>query len=223
MIAELIAGLARFVAGASVFWVDRPPDERQRVYFANHTSHLDFVVLWSSLPPTVRRWTRPVAARDYWERGAVRRFLAERVFRAVLVDRLNAPGASVSADAERVAAARRTIEILVSEMGDRHSLIVFPEGTRGTGEEIGPFKSGLYHLCRARRDLEAMPVYLDNMNRILPKGESLPVPMLSRVLFGRPLRILEAESKEHFLQRARAAVCELGGSGDREVPGPDSP
>ncbi len=206
MIAEAIAGLARFVAGASVFWVDRPPDERQRVYFANHTSHLDFVVLWSALPPAVRRWTRPVAARDYWEKGAARRFLAARVFRAVLVDR---PGASDSADAGRVAAARRTIETLVAEMGDRHSLIVFPEGTRGTGKEVGPFKSGLYYLCRARRDLEAMPVYLDNMNRILPKGESLPVPMLSRVLFGRPLRLLDGESKEQFLQRARAAVCEL--------------
>jgi 1-acyl-sn-glycerol-3-phosphate acyltransferase len=208
MIAEWIAGLARFVAGASVFWVDRPPDERQRVYFANHTSHLDFVVLWSALPPAVRRLTRPVAARDYWEKGAVRRFLAARVFRAVLVDRL---GDSSTADPGRVAAARRTIETLVAEMGDRHSLIVFPEGTRGTGEEVGPFKSGLYHLCRARRDLEAMPVYLDNMNRILPKGESLPVPMLSRVLFGRPLRLLEAEPKERFLERARAAVCELRG------------
>lgn len=209
MIAEWIAGLARFVAGASVFWVDRPPDERQRVYFANHTSHLDFVVLWSALPPAVRRLTRPVAARDYWEKGAIRRFLAQRVFRAVLVDRLGAPKTSGSADAGRVSAARRTIETLVAEMGDRHSLIVFPEGTRGTGEEMGPFKSGLYYLCRTRRDLEAMPVYLDNMNRILPKGESLPVPMLSRVVFGRPLRLLEAEPKERFLERARAAVCEL--------------
>ena len=206
MIAEMIAGLARFVAGASVFWVDRPPDDRQCVYFANHTSHLDFVVLWSALPPAVRRRTRPVAARDYWEKGTVRRFLASRVFRAVLVDRLGASGPS---DPGRVAAARRTIETLVTEMGDGESLIVFPEGTRGTGEEVGPFKSGLYHLCRARPGLEAMPVYLDNMNRILPKGESLPVPMLSRVLFGRPLRLLEAEPKERFLERARAAVCEL--------------
>ena len=208
MIAEAIAGLARFVAGASVFWVDRPPDERQRVYFANHTSHLDFVVLWSALPPAVRRLTRPVAARDYWEKGAVRRFLASRVFRAVLVDRLGAPGASAR-DPGKIAAARRTIETLVAEMGERESLIVFPEGTRGTGEEIGPFKSGLYHLCRVRPSLEAMPVYLDNMNRILPKGESLPVPMLSRVLFGRPLRLQEAEPKDRFLERARAAVCEL--------------
>ncbi len=209
MIAELIAGVARFASGASVFWIDGPPDERQRVYFANHTSHLDFVVLWSALPPAVRWLTRPVAARDYWEKGAVRRFLASRVFRAVLVDRLGTPGASGAADAGRVAAARRTVETLVAEMGERHSVIVFPEGTRGTGDEVGPFKSGLYHLCRARPDLETMPVYLDNMNRILPKGELLPVPMLSRVLFGRAMRIAPGESKPQFLERARAAVCAL--------------
>ncbi len=209
MIAEAIAGLARFAAGTSVFWTDGPPDDRQRVYFANHTSHLDFVVLWSALPAAVRRRARPVAARDYWEKGAVRRFLAGRVFRAVLVDRLGAHGGSEADAPQRVAAARRTVETLVAEMGDRDSLIVFPEGTRGPGGGVGPFKSGLYHLCRAKPDLEATPVYLDNMNRILPKGESLPVPMLSRALFGRAVRILPEESKMQFLARARAALLAL--------------
>lgn len=208
MIADLIAVAARFLAGSSVFWTGGPPDERQRVYFANHTSHLDFVVLWSALPPAVRRVTRPVAARDYWEKSAIRRFLASRVFGAVLVDRAGGAGEDRP---ERVDAARRAIEYLSAEMGDRFSLIVFPEGTRGSGQELGPFKSGLYHLCRARPDLEAMPVYLDNMNRILPKGESLPVPMLSRVVFGEATRILPEESKERFLERARAAVWRLRG------------
>lgn len=209
MIAEAIAGLARFAAGTSVFWTDGPPDERQRVYFANHTSHLDFVVLWSALPAAVRRRTRPVAGRDYWEKGALRRFLASRIFRAVLVDRLGAHGAPGSGEVERAAAASRTIETLLAEMGDSDSLIVFPEGTRGSGPELGPFKSGLYHLCRARPQLEAMPVYLDNMNRILPKGESLPVPMLSRALFGRAIRCEPQETKTQFLERARSAVLAL--------------
>jgi 1-acyl-sn-glycerol-3-phosphate acyltransferase len=150
-----------------------------------------------------------VAARDYWEKNALRRFLASRVFRAVLVDRLGSSGRSADEDVERVAAARRTIETLVSEMGEGDSLIVFPEGTRGSGKELGPFKSGLYHLCRARPNLEAMPVYLDNMNRILPKGESLPVPMLSRALFGRPVRIQPEDSKAQFLDRARTALLAL--------------
>jgi 1-acyl-sn-glycerol-3-phosphate acyltransferase len=212
MITSLLAGIARLVSGASVFWQGGPPDERQRVYFANHTSHLDFVVLWSALPAPVRAVTRPVAALDYWQKGAVRRFLASSVFRAVLVERLGSAGASGEGAPSRIDAARRTVETLVSEMGHRHSLIVFPEGTRGTGEEVAPFKSGLYHLCRAKSDLETMPVYLDNMNRILPKGESLPVPMLSRVVFGQPMRLQPQESKTQFLERARAAVCALRGA-----------
>jgi 1-acyl-sn-glycerol-3-phosphate acyltransferase len=208
VIRALLAGLARVVSGASVFWLEGPPDSRQRVYFANHTSHLDFVVLWAALPPAARDRTRPVAARDYWEKGALRRFLAREVFRAVLVDRLGQSGEPGGSD--RMAAARGTIDRLVSEIGDRDSLIVFPEGTRGSGDEVAPFKSGLYHLCRARPDLEAVPVYLENMNRILPKGEALPVPMLSRVVFGRAIRIEAGETKPAFLERARAAVRRLG-------------
>lgn len=208
MIRALIAGLARFISGASVFWRDGPPAPGQRVYFANHTSHLDFVVLWSVLPPHVREWTRPVAARDYWEKGAVRRYLAREVFRAVLVDRM---GREPGPEGEgRVAAARDTIGRLLEEMGSQHSLIVFPEGTRGSGDEVAAFKSGLYHLCRARPELQAVPAYLENLNRILPKGEALPVPMLSRVVFGRPIRCAPKETKTEFLQRARAAVVALG-------------
>jgi 1-acyl-sn-glycerol-3-phosphate acyltransferase len=94
-------------------------------------------------------------------------------------------------------------------MENRYSIIVFPEGTRGSGEEIAPFKSGLYHLCRQKPELELVPVYLDNMNRILPKGELLPVPMLSRVIFGRPMALEPGEPKPAFLERARAAIREL--------------
>lgn len=209
MIAEILGAAARFLAGTSVFWTGGAPDERQRIYFANHTSHLDFTVLWSALPPNVRRRTRPVAARDYWEKSALKRFLSASVFHAVLVDRLGGKGGAGEDSAARAAAAKRTIDTILSEIGDRDSLIVFPEGTRGSGRIPGPFKSGLYHLCRARPDLEAMPVYLDNMNRILPKGESLPVPMLSRAIFGDPMKILPGEGKAEFLDRARDAVVAL--------------
>lgn len=207
MIAALLASIARIVTGAAVFYLDKPPDERQRIYFANHTSHLDFVVLWSALPPNVRPLVRPVAARDYWEKGAVRLYLAREVFRAILIDR---PRRNVDGNATlSIAAARRTIDRLAITMGDRDSIIVFPEGTRGSGEEMAPFKSGIYHLCREKPGIELVPVHLDNMNRILPKGELLPVPMLSRVIFGRPMALSSGETKPVFLSRARAAVQEL--------------
>lgn len=206
MMAPLLAAAARVISGASVRWSTDLPDSGQRVFFANHTSHLDFVVLWSALPKPLRELARPVAAREYWERGALRRYLATRVFHAVLVDR---GGASASSGHEKAEAARHKIERLAAEMGDRYSLIVFPEGTRGSGHEVAAFKSGLYHLCCVRPALELIPVYLDNMNRILPKGETLPVPMLSRVVFGAPMRLSPGESKAEFLERAHAAVCAL--------------
>jgi 1-acyl-sn-glycerol-3-phosphate acyltransferase len=193
VIGRTVAGLARLLAGGYVRWDTPPSRNGARVYFANHTSHLDFILLWSYLPPDLRRRTRPVAARDYWEKGPLRRYLSTRVFRALLIDR-SGPEAREAVDrmAEGVAA------------GD--SLILFPEGTRGTGDSIGPFKSGLYHLCASQPGLELVPVSMENLNRVLPKGEFIPVPMVSRVIFGDSLRLADGESKDEFLARARAAL-----------------
>lgn len=206
MIAPLLAALARLVSGATVRWVGCQPDARQRIYFGNHTSHLDFVVLWSALPPGVRALTRPVAAHDYWCRDKIRHGLVTKVFNGVLVER---GGGAARSDDEIVQAARTSVDRLVEALGDRHSLIVFPEGTRGTGDEVGPFKSGLYYLGLRVPEIELIPVYLENLNRILPKGELLPVPLLSSISFGPPMRLLDGESKEAFLKRARAQLCNL--------------
>lgn len=203
MIAGALAAVAQLVAGSTVRWLGCAPTEDQRVYIANHSSHLDFIVLWSYLPARLRRLTRPVAARDYWERGAVRRYLAAKVFNAVLIDRAAAPGTP----AGRLG--RQAVDQMVQSLADRHSLILFPEGTRGPGEDLAPFRSGLYHLCARRPGLEVVPVYLENLNRILPKGHLLPVPMLSRITFGTPLRLQDAEAKDVFLERARQAIQAL--------------
>jgi 1-acyl-sn-glycerol-3-phosphate acyltransferase len=196
MIGRLVAGLARLIAGGYVNWRQPPSTTAPRVYFANHTSHLDFILLWSYLPPELRRRTRPVAARDYWERGLLRRYLSAHVFRALLIDR-SGPEARAAVDrmAEGIAA------------GD--SLILFPEGTRGSGNGIAPFKAGLYHLCAARPGLDLVPVSIENLNRILPKGEFVPVPMVSRVIFGETLSLGDGEPKDEFLARAREAVQAL--------------
>lgn len=193
----ILALLARFFSGASVRWIDCQPDTCQRVYFANHTSHLDALVIWSSLPAEVRELTRPVAAKDYWSSGRVRRYLAREVFNAILIDRTE------------IKVHQSPVDLMIREIGQRYSLIVFPEGGRSTGEEIGEFKSGLYYLCKKRPELEAVPVYIDNMNRILPRGEVLPVPLLTCVTFGPPLWLERGEPKADFLNRARESVRRL--------------
>jgi 1-acyl-sn-glycerol-3-phosphate acyltransferase len=206
-IASLLAAIARGISGVQVQWAGCEPDERQRIYFANHTSHLDFVVLWSALPSEIRAVTRPVAAKDYWEETPLRRYLAENVFHAVLLERGSLAKAKNSDEAHFVG--RHLIEDMASALGDRHSLILFPEGTRGTGEKIAPFRSGLYHLALRRPDIELVPAYLENLNRILPKGEFLPVPMLSLLTFGKPIHVAGGEEKDVFLERAREAVSGL--------------
>jgi 1-acyl-sn-glycerol-3-phosphate acyltransferase len=203
-VAGMIAAAARLISGVQVRWVDSEPDPRQAVYFANHSSHLDFVVLWASLPAEVRAVTRPVAAQDYWNAG-LRQALAVNVFRAVLVAR----HAGKSEGHQGSADPRLAIEHMLEAMGDTESLILFPEGTRGTGEEVAAFKSGLYYLCQQRPGLRLIPAYLNNLNRILPKGEFLPVPFISKLTFGSAMALEAGESKPAFLARAREAVCRL--------------
>lgn len=194
--AGLLIGTTRLLCGPQARWVGCEPSTRQRIYFANHCSHLDAVALWSCLPAPVRRLTRPVAALDYWGGGGLKGFLAREVFRSILVDRSGADP-------------RAVVDHLAESMGQADSIILFPEGTRGTGEELAPFKSGLYHLSRKRPDVDLVPVSMQNLNRILPKGEILPVPLFSSVSFGAPLRAEESESKTEFLQRAREALLRL--------------
>ena len=203
MTATALAAVCRLISGPAVQWHCDPDTDAPRIYFGNHSSHLDFVVIWSALPPRLRQLARPVAGRDYWELGALRRYLAGQVFHAVLIER-----AHTGAD-DASAGARVSVQQMAAEMGDRNSLIVFPEGTRSLNGEVGPFKSGLYHLSRLRPDAELIPVHLENLNRILPKGELLPVPMLSRVVFGPRMRIEADEEKHEFLARAHSALIHL--------------
>jgi len=194
MIADVVAALSRTIAGANVRWVDAPRAAGSKVYFANHSSHLDTLVLWAALPRELRERTRPVAARDYWGATGLRRWLAQSVFRAVLIER------------KEIRRETNPLEPMLAVLERGESLIVFPEGTRGDGERIGPFKGGLYHLARHRPDADLVPVHIDNLNRILPKGEFLPLPLLSCISFGPALRLVPDEPRDAFLRRAEDAV-----------------
>ena len=200
----VLRGLCRLVTGAQPRWLCDPRSLAPRIYFANHCSHLDTVVVWSTLPDPLRERTRPVAARDYWGHGRLRRWVADRVFDALLIDRKSAEGAE-TVERQR----RETLEAMTSVLDSERSLILYPEGTRGSGEAVQPFRAGLYHLARARPDVPLVPVYLGNLARILPKGATLPVPMQGQVVFGPELQIAIGEDKQAFLERCRNAVLEL--------------
>jgi 1-acyl-sn-glycerol-3-phosphate acyltransferase len=193
----LFAFLFRALCGARARWLRCEPAERQRIYFANHTSHLDAVVLWATLPRVFRARTRPVAARDYWAASRSRLWLAEKVFHALLIER------------RKVTTAENPLRDMLAALDAGDSLILFPEGTRSSNPEPQTFKSGLFHLAKQRPQVEFVPVYLENLNRILPKGEMLPVPLLGSVTIGAPVRLEQGETKESFLERARQTVWNL--------------
>jgi 1-acyl-sn-glycerol-3-phosphate acyltransferase len=206
MNARLLAGgvtaFARLVTGVRGNWQGCLPEPRPRIYFANHRSHGDFVLIWTVLPPALRRRTRPVAAADYWGSGRLRRFIGERVFDAVLVQREGA-----SRDTDPVAP-------LAAALDGGASLILFPEGTRNTtAAPLLPFKSGLYRLARACPGVELVPVWIDNLNRVMPKGEFVPVPLLCTVTFGAPLALQPGEGSIPFRQRSRQALLALAPAG----------
>jgi len=192
----VLALAAKILSGASARWIDCQPDTCQRIYFANHTSHLDALVLWSSLPKHLRPLTRPVAAKDYWQKGPIRRHMS-KTFNTLLIDRTE------------IKVHRSPVDLMIQAIGDTQSLIVFPEGGRNTSTEVAEFKSGLYYLSKRRPDLELVPVYMDNLNRVLPRGEFLPVPLLSCITFGPPIWLEAGEPKTEFSKRARDAVLRL--------------
>lgn len=193
-----LSGFTRLVTGAQARWIGCAPAAVQRIYFGNHASHADFALIWASLPYDLRVRTRPVAGADYWEKGRVRQYIIHEVLRGVLIER----GGQTRA--------RDPIETIVAalELGD--SLIVFPEGTRNTTDQVLlPFKSGLYRVACKRPDVELVPVWMENLGRVLPKGEIVPVPLLCSVNFGTPMKLQPAEDKTRFLERARQALLDL--------------
>ena len=192
----LIASV-RVLFGATPRWIGSAPEPQQRIYFANHTSHIDTVALWSALPPDLRTRTRTAAAADYWGANVLKRTIALKALNAVLIDR------------KRADPAADPLQPLYEVMETGQSLIIFPEGTRMPQALPGPFKSGLFHLARRFPDVELIPVYLDNLHRSLPKGTLFPVPLICTVRFGAPLARITDEDKSAFLERARNAVIGL--------------
>lgn len=203
---KAVALLAWIITSPRADWAGMQPDPTPRVYFANHASMGDFLLVWTALPVAVRDRTRPVAGADYWLAGPLRRFIGRRVFHAVLIDRR--PDHRTEDPVTQMARA----------LDEGSSLILFPEGTRNTTEApLLPFKSGLFHLSTHRPGVDLIPVWISNLNHVLPKGEIVPVPLICSLTFGAPLRADPGEDRDTFLTRAAAALLALAPP-DRTAP-----
>ena len=200
MLAKLMSlfllGLVRVLTGAQARWYGCPPKAEQRIYFANHQSHADLVMIWAALPQELRGITRPIAAKDYWTQTPFKQWITTAVFNAIYVDR------SKTTDQD-------PLEPLIEALGNGDSIILFPEGTRGHAEEPQAFKAGLYNLTTRFPDVVLVPAWINNVQRVMPKGEVVPVPILCSVTFGAPIKLEVGEDRRAFLDRARLAVMAL--------------
>ncbi|WP_296443314.1 lysophospholipid acyltransferase family protein [Rhodoferax sp. UBA5149] len=200
MLAKLMSyfllGLVRVLTGSQARWYGCPPKAEQRIYFANHQSHADLVMIWAALPQELRAHTRAIAARDYWTKTPFKQWLTTAVFNVIYVSRER------NADED-------PLEPLFEALTAGDSIILFPEGTRGNAEEPQAFKAGLYNLAARFPDIELVPAWINNVQRVMPKGEVVPVPVLCSVTFGAPLHLLAGEERRAFLDRARSAVIAL--------------
>lgn len=166
--------LLRLLFGVSVEGRENLEGLGQFIVAANHNSHLDLPLLFGVLPVRAIAETRPVAARDYFERRAVLFQLVRYLFSPVWITR--------GGPTEDALAAMR------DALDQGKNVIIFPEGTRGTPGEMRPFRSGVGRLAEAYRDVPVVPFFLHGPERALPKHSAVPLPIWNRVVIGPPRR-----------------------------------
>ncbi|MDO8406819.1 MAG: lysophospholipid acyltransferase family protein [Pseudomonas sp.] len=195
-ISNALISVLRFLIGVTARWESPPDLTRQRIYFANHSSHMDTLAIIAALPPEARVNVKPVAAADYWGKNKFLSYISQKGLNAVLIERNPAPGVNV-------------LEPIFDVVRAGHSIISFPEGTRGSEALPGPFKSGLYRLAETFPEVDLVPIYLENLHRSMPKGKHVPLPIICTIRIGDPLPRISGEEKQVFLDRAREAIVRL--------------
>lgn len=195
MMKSLLLWLTRICCGIIVRReIPRLPEKEGCVFFANHTTHFDLLVILSALPKPVRKNLRPVAAKEYWLKTALRRWLALRVLNIIPIDRQN-PSRT-----------RSCFQEIHDTLEQGNPVLIFPEGGRQSPESGGNLKGGIFLIAEQRPETRFYPVRLSGFHRVLPKGEWLPAPNMGIVSFREPIVRQPEEPRAAFMERCRRAL-----------------
>jgi 1-acyl-sn-glycerol-3-phosphate acyltransferase len=134
----------------------RPPF----VIVANHSSHLDAIVLAAAMPGRLWNCVFPIAAGDTFFETPVTAAFAAGLLNALPMWRRNCGSHAM----------RELRERLVSEPC---GYILFPEGTRSRTGEMTSFKPGLGMIV-AGTDVPVVPVHIHGAYEAAPPGRRLP-------------------------------------------------
>lgn len=186
--------VARFFTGAEVRHRERLPLEGPAIVAANHNSHFDTLLLLSIFPPRALAKVRPVAAADYFLSNPALSWFARRMVGIAPISRTVKRGEDVLAPAREA-------------LGRGDIVVVFPEGSRGEPEQMGPLKAGVARLAEAYPGVPVVPVWIQGAGRVLPRGAVVPVPMNCCVLVGEPLRW--TGERQGFMTALKDALCAL--------------
>jgi len=151
------------------------------IIIANHNSHLDIFLLYLILPPKKIVRTHPVVALDYFSKPTWLFKAMCFLFQPLWVDRREK---SIS-----------IIRQIQDRLGEGHSIIIFPEGTRGNAGEINDFQRGIGLTARKNPDVPIIPVYLEGPERAFPKKALVPLPLWNHITVGPP-QIIQGKSRD---------------------------
>lgn len=152
--------------------IENIPKDKSFIIAANHTSHLDFPIIFTSLPYSKMKDVIAPAAQDYFYTNPLRRRIIECAFNTFAFERIG----------NFVHSLRICSEIIKRDK----SIILFPEGTRSTEGKIQPFKPGIGSLAYDL-DRPIVPTYIKGAFEALPKGKTFPYPRKIRVYFGKAI------------------------------------
>lgn len=179
---------------------------KQFIIVANHNSHLDTMSIMSSIPFRQLLKTHPVATAQYFGSKKWLVLLSNLFINTVLIKRKEE--LKISTEISSNEGQQKALLLLEEKLAKGHSLILFPEGTRGEPEKLQEFKKGIGVLLLNYPQIPYIPVYISGMGKILPKGEMLPVPFNAIVSIGKP-KLIETNNVEDIVEEVKNAILDI--------------